>query len=153
MSFFDDLGKTITNKSQDVAKKAKDITDVTRLNSQISSERKIIDNYYLEIGKLYYQRYQDVPEKGFEEYIEKIQKSEKNIEQWNKEIVRIKKLRKCVNCGADIPADALFCNVCGARNELSSAVSAQSSSEFCPKCGTAIGTDAVFCLNCGNRVR
>lgn len=153
MSFLDDLGKTITNKSQDVAKKAKDITEVTRLNSQISSERKIIDSCYLEIGKLYYQRHQESPEQCFAEYIEKIHQSERNIEQWNEEIVRIKKLRKCVNCGADIPADALFCNVCGAKNELPSSAPAQSGGDFCPKCGTSIGADAVFCPNCGTKVR
>ncbi len=41
MSFFDELGKTISDTGKNVAKKAKDLAEITSLNSQISTNEGI----------------------------------------------------------------------------------------------------------------
>src|SRR5499427_8586705 len=47
----------------------------------------------------------------------------------------------CAKCKRDNPADAQFCQGCGARLEL-----------ICSACATANGLDANFCKKCGMRL-
>lgn len=53
MAFFDDLSKKITDASTKTIQKGKDLTDVARLNSQISAEENRINTLYGMIGKQY----------------------------------------------------------------------------------------------------
>ena len=56
MAFFDDLSKKITDASTKTIQKGKDLTDVARLNSQISAEENRINTLYGMIGKQYMDR-------------------------------------------------------------------------------------------------
>jgi ribosomal protein L40E len=47
----------------------------------------------------------------------------------------------CAKCNRDNPADAQFCQRCGAQLELT-----------CPACGAANGLGANFCKKCGARL-
>ena len=50
--------------------------------------------------------------------------------------------KKCCSCGAEVPADALFCPSCGSKISL-----------ICPQCGRTIENhDAMFCPDCGRRL-
>src|SRR6202167_5124738 len=52
----------------------------------------------------------------------------------------------CPKCNTDNPADASFCEECGAKLELlclACKASVSPGTRFCKKCGTAIGTDAA----------
>lgn len=51
MAFFDDLSKKITDASTKTIQKGKDLTDVARLNAQISAEENRINTLYGMIGK------------------------------------------------------------------------------------------------------
>ena len=53
-------------------------------------------------------------------------------------------MRKCVNCGASLDDDAVFCVVCGTK--------AQPAGLQCPHCGAPIDDDSVFCTSCGGKV-
>ena len=53
-------------------------------------------------------------------------------------------MRKCVNCGASLDDDAMFCVVCGTK--------AQPAGLQCPHCGATIDDDSVFCTACGGKV-
>ena len=44
----------------------------------------------------------------------------------------------CSECSGENPADALFCEKCGAKLELT-----------CPSCGAAVSPEARFCKKCG----
>ena len=48
---------------------------------------------------------------------------------------------RCTTCDKDNPADALFCQGCGRRLELS-----------CPACAAVNSRDANFCKKCGTRL-
>lgn len=56
-------------------------------------------------------------------------------------------MRQCINCGAPLDDDALFCTVCGTRNEIMSNPQRQ-----CPHCGAELDNDAIFCTYCGQKV-
>lgn len=56
-------------------------------------------------------------------------------------------MRQCSNCGAPLDEDALFCTVCGTRNEIKSTPQRQ-----CPHCGAVLDDDAIFCTYCGQKV-
>lgn len=51
--------------------------------------------------------------------------------------------KKCVKCGADIPARAKFCPECG---------ESQPTNKFCSNCGAKVASDAKFCPECGNKL-
>lgn len=50
----------------------------------------------------------------------------------------------CSQCHAEIEADALFCPICGAAQDVS---------HFCSYCGSELEADALFCANCGKDTR
>ena len=52
--------------------------------------------------------------------------------------------RKCLQCGAEIGSDSVFCNSCGAKVETQ-----ESNNKFCTECGAEIPADAAFCTKCG----
>ena len=69
--------------------------------------------------------------------------------------------RVCPHCGHDIPADAEFCTMCGARLEagddaaLTTAVGSEPESApdpVCPHCGAPLMDGAEFCTQCGSKV-
>lgn len=43
MDLLSRFGSTISNKSKDVARKAKELAEISNLNSQISTQEEIID--------------------------------------------------------------------------------------------------------------
>lgn len=49
----------------------------------------------------------------------------------------------CTNCNANLPDDANFCHICGAKQEKKT---------FCSACGQELMPDARFCFYCGAAV-
>ena len=54
--------------------------------------------------------------------------------------------KRCINCGAELPDHAKFCNKCGAT------VPEQNSALFCPKCGAKLESGTKFCGSCGTPI-
>ena len=52
MAFFDTLGKTLSEKGKEAAKKAKDLTETMQLKAQISGEENNLKQAYQEAGRL-----------------------------------------------------------------------------------------------------
>ena len=60
------------------------------------------------------------PESPSEEYFDfyaQIDESKQLIEQYKKEIAKIKNIGCCKKCGAPLDRDAKYCSVCGASQE------------------------------------
>lgn len=49
----------------------------------------------------------------------------------------------CMNCGTELPEEAMFCPKCGTEVEVPT----------CPSCGREVDFSADFCLYCGTRLR
>ena len=118
MSFFDKLGKTITDTTHTVVEKTKTSTDTIRLNGMINDEERTINAAYLNMGKKYAELHEQDAEPAFQEYLDAIAASQQKIEEYREQIRRNKHLLICQGCGAEIPETVLYCTKCGAENPV-----------------------------------
>ncbi|MCI9176427.1 MAG: zinc ribbon domain-containing protein [Lachnospiraceae bacterium] len=116
MTFFTKLGETISATGKDVSQKAKDLTELARLNLDIKAKEDFIEKQYVEIGKQYFALHKEDQEPPFEE-INLISETLKEIERLKSEIADLKGKKKCPACGAVVEQDAVFCNQCGTKCE------------------------------------
>ena len=91
MAFFDKIGKKIGDATESAVDKAKDLAEVTKLNSAVSSEEKQIKQYYLEIGKIFFELDKENPDSPAAELCSKILVSQQRIEELKQRIQDIKK--------------------------------------------------------------
>ena len=149
MGYFDAIGKKITQTGQGVVQKTKDTAEVLKLNGLISDEQKRINNYYCEMGKLYFNLHADSCEAGFEEFVAGIRDASAKIDAYSEQIKKLKGLVNCPNCGSTVPYNAPFCATCGSQ------INRPASSEVarCASCGMPLADNAAFCTNCGAKVQ
>lgn len=152
MAFFDDLGRKIVRVGNDVYGKTKDVTDIVKINSLISEQQKVLNQYFSILGKKYYDSMntENVICPDDLELFEKITKSINSIHDWQEKIKFLKGIEKCPICNSDIISGSQFCSHCGARleQELN-----DENLNKCPNCDVDIEDDSVFCTNCGLRIK
>lgn len=162
MAFFDKIGETISTKSKDVAKKAKDFANITKLNSQISTEEDKVNTTFQSIGQDYFAQNKDDVTNVYVERFQVILDAQQRIDKMQKEIQSIKGTKQCTNCGGDVAVNTSFCSSCGSKVEEEpedvqepeqaqeqEQEQAQETTKTCPKCGVAIEENEDFCVNCG----
>ena len=179
MSFFDKLGKTVTNTAHSVVEKTKSSTETIRLNGLINDEEKNINAAYLNMGRKYAELHTADAEPEFQEFLSAIAASQEKIAEYREQIRKTKHLLICQGCGAEIPETVLYCTKCGAENPVgkqlaeeraareaaeraqreaeaaarqaaSQAPQAPAGAECCPNCGKPRMAGAMFCTFCGN---
>lgn len=145
MEFFNGIGKKISQTGQGVVQKTKDTAEIIKLNGIISDEEKKINNAYLQIGQLYAVKYQESAEEDFKALVEQVHTSLSEIENLKQQIQDIKGIKRCNNCGAEIPVNSIFCSGCGAK------VVQVDMSNFnrCNNCGNPVEKGLKFCTSCG----
>ena len=92
MDFLEKIGNTIADKGKEVSDKAKDLAEIASLKSQIGTCEEVIKKNYMEIGKLYYEQYGDMPEEPFEKACRSIKNARNGAEQLQAKINEIKGL-------------------------------------------------------------
>ena len=161
MAFFDKIGETISSKSKDVAKKAKDMAEIAGLNGKISTQEEIIRKAYLEIGKAFYEKYSNDLSNEFGVECEKITMANDEIAKIKSEIQKIKNCKVCSSCGAEIIGEAAFCPKCGYKFEIeaielevpeSDEAEQEVNDNICPSCNEALDKDIKFCTKCGYKM-
>lgn len=116
MEFLSELEKKITDAGKDIARKVKDISEVSRLYTVIAGEQKNITDNYIKLGKEYYTQHADESAQGeLTHYCELIRVSLETIEQCRKQIAVLKGQQICDSCGAQVSLDSVFCPKCGAK--------------------------------------
>lgn len=90
MAFFDNLGKKIGSAAEATASKAKEVAEVTKLNSKVNEEERTVEKLYLEIGKAIYQADKDNPESVVFELLSKVTSSLNTVEQLKAKIEEVK---------------------------------------------------------------
>lgn len=151
MDFFTDLGNKITNTGKSVADKAKDLTELTRLNAKVVSEENRLSKAYCEIGKLYYAQSQGELGEEYEEQAAAAKAALSEIASLKERIKALKGVRVCVQCGKEIGKNDLYCCSCGARNELEEP-EAKTIDQICPVCKSVVPMDVVYCPTCGEKL-
>jgi len=92
MDFIEKIGETITTKGKEAADKAKELAEIASLKSQIATCEDIIKRNYMEIGRIYYENYGDMPEEIFEKQCRSIKNAGNGVSELNKKINEIKGL-------------------------------------------------------------
>lgn len=151
MAFFDEMKHKVTQVGQSAAKSAKDFSEITRLNSEISDAESRINQLYNRIGYEVYCAYSANPLPEVKELIEQINGLHETIEDRRAQIQAINAASRCPNCGAKIRPDMAFCSNCGAHLVQPEQPKAAASA-FCSNCGAPLAAGAAFCTGCGARV-
>ncbi|MBQ9833391.1 MAG: hypothetical protein IJO48_06645 [Clostridia bacterium] len=154
MSFFEQIGRKISDAGHGVAQKTQNLTEIAKLNSRISEKEKQIDALYLEIGKAYYEKNKtDVNALNYDK-ISMVNNLTAEIAQCREDIKQIKGVEKCPRCGADVVANSAFCNSCGVqmshgwKNEQPAAPAVR----VCQNCNQPAKEGDLFCNCCGTRL-
>lgn len=113
MDFFDKLGDTLINAGKDVSKKAKDLSGTAKLNMDIKSKEDFIQKQYTEIGRLYYEAHSKEADAEFAQQMAIVTEAYEAIAKMRDEVLKIKGVRVCPNCGSPVPDNAGFCGKCG----------------------------------------
>ena len=108
MPFWDNLSKKATETTAKAMQKAKDFSDITRLNGQISEEETKINNAFLAIGRLYAEIHSTDAEPQFSAWISSIQESQSKIDTYRRQVQDIKGVQRCEKCGAEVAAGSVI---------------------------------------------
>lgn len=117
MAFLEELGKTLTDKGKEAAKRAKELTGVLQLKSQLTGEKAKLSEVYARLGKVYYEEHQDDIEERFEDDFAAVKAGMTKILELEQEICQLEGNRVCAECGAKVDREARFCSRCGAPME------------------------------------
>lgn len=153
MAIFERIGKQLTDAGQSAAQQTRNLTDVARLSSAISEKEKKISQLYSVIGQSYYEKHKHDSAAEESEGIEEINSLFYEIAQNCEKIKQIKGVMTCENCGADVPANSAFCNVCGTRiNHVTVVGKDVGLGRRCPCCNAVVEKGNRFCMRCGTRI-
>lgn len=143
MSFFNDLGRKISETGQGAVNKTKTIAETSKLNSAINDCKKKIELTHSEIGIFYISKYGKNPDPEISDKVEYIKELENNIQNMQEEIRKINGYIKCPKCGKTVKGDAFFCDGCGER------LKNPEQENRCTACGAILPPNASFCTKCG----
>lgn len=142
MGFFEKM----TTAGKDVAKKAKDVSDISRYMAEIEACEKRIKVCYVDLGMRYFESHPDEINEKDAEIIHSIEAEKEQIAQIREKIRILKEIEQCAACGAELQKGAKFCTVCGAK------VESAEKANICPNCGRELKGDEIFCVNCGTKL-
>lgn len=162
MAFLENLGKKVGEAAQAAAKKSNEIVETTKLNSNINSEEDKIQKLYVQLGKAVYEKFTQTgaAEDYTLEACQEILTHQENIKALREKIAEVKGIKSCINCGAEMERNQVFCAKCGTRNELPAPTAPEASeaaqeapaTAACPSCGAELPAGSAFCTNCGTRL-
>ena len=113
MDLLSRFSSTNSNKSKDVAKKAKELAEISNLNSQIDLQEEIIDKLCLEIGKTVYEKRDLFPDSALAEKYTAVTNAYAEIARLHSAIITAKGAKQCPGCGIEVALGNAFCPSCG----------------------------------------
>lgn len=115
MDFLNKVGSTISSKSKDVTKKAKELAEIAKLTGKIVEKEEAVKSAYIDLGKYVYEsQKEDAPEEVAEKFAV-IDAAVEEIEQLKREVRKLKGRQECPDCGKEVEYAAAFCKFCGAK--------------------------------------
>lgn len=148
MAFWDNLGQRATVTTAKAMQRAKDMTDIAKLNNMITEEENRINNNYYQIGKLYVTKHPDDYDEEFAGMIASINESNNKIKNYKDQMQDIKGVVRCMKCGSEVPVGAAFCVSCGAPIPKVQ-TPGNDNMVKCESCGSMVQKGMRFCTACG----
>lgn len=156
MTFLDGVKGKISKASYSTVQKAKDMSEMTRLNMAISESETKIAELYNEIGIRIYETYRENPISEVEEQIRQVMEFEEAIEVCRLQIKALNTGSICPRCSAKIKANMAFCSNCGLKLQMNMDEDRDKAEQgrplFCSKCGAPLSLDVAFCTECGSKI-
>lgn len=118
MDFFSKLGKKASKTYQVTKEKAANLSEELKLKGKINDLKDKIEDVYKEIGKTVYDEVKDGKDVSKEEITAKcetISKYKDEIEKLQSDILALKNVVKCTNCGVELDLGDPFCYKCGTK--------------------------------------
>lgn len=115
MDFFNKLGDVITDNGKKVAQKAKEVSELTKLNGQLTIEENRKNTAFLAVGKRFFEESTGEVSTEYISDFSVINEANANIEEIKNQIKLIKKIYYCPNCGASMSINVSFCSSCGSK--------------------------------------
>lgn len=152
MGFFDNVKNSLTETSQDLTQKAKDTTEIFRLNNVNKSKEKDIEKIMYQIGSMYYANYMEECAEKFPELTKQVQGLQAEIAA-NKEMIEKLSIEEvCPNCGKKVNTGSKFCIYCGSPIVSVAQNIVEPDGKICKACGKPLEEGAAFCTYCGTAV-
>jgi len=154
MALFEQLGQKLAGAGQSAVQQAKNVTDVAKLNNEISSKERTIAKLYTEIGRTYYDRHKDDPAAEELQTVSEISALYGEIMRCRETIKGIKGIVKCPVCGAEVSAESLFCSACGEKMPPPAMLAQDDMQEtkICPNCHASVSGENKYCIYCGTKM-
>lgn len=115
MAFFDELGKKLTQVGEAAAEKTKDVAEFTKIKAKSLDVSGKLDKAYIALAKRYLELHPAGDEEAMKLVVDAVYALEDQLKELEKQLQSLKGVVKCTECGAECPADAAFCSVCGAE--------------------------------------
>lgn len=148
MDFFNKIGSKITETGQGLQEQTKQLTEATKLNNNIANNMKTLDNFYKELGMLYFQSLNGEPSKLGVDIFNNINELNEENEKLKETLSVIKGIVYCPNCNAEAPNTANCCSSCGCQ-----LIKNKPNLSTCSNCGAEIIPNVKFCTGCGSAVQ
>lgn len=132
MDFFDKLGKKASETYQATKEKTAKMTAELKLKSQINEAEDQTRELYVELGKKVYIAKSEgniLLEEDVQESCDKIAEQKNKIRKAQDEIKKLRNIKTCISCSAEIEYGAAFCSKCGKEQPKESNVEVTSEVE------------------------
>lgn len=152
MGFFDNVKNTFTETSQELTQKAKDTTEIYRLNNANKGKEKEIEKIMYQIGIAFYSNYREECTEKFPDFAKQVETLQCEIANNKEAIEKLSVEEVCANCGKRINPGNKFCIYCGTATEVKTETPVETSENICKSCGQPLEKGNLFCVHCGTKV-
>lgn len=120
MAFIDEFKRNAAEVADKAKKKTSEITAIAKINLNIKSCEAKLAAVYEEIGRLFYSAEREGADNTADiaTCIMKADKYVSDIAQAKKDLAKLRNVKSCSECGAEIDINFAFCNFCGAKQEI-----------------------------------
>ncbi|MCL2287048.1 MAG: zinc ribbon domain-containing protein [Firmicutes bacterium] len=133
-----------------ISEKISQTAGIVKINGQISDEERKINDCFLQMGKICFDKFPENPEPYITELVAYVNEAKARIADYAEQVKKLKGIVKCGQCGMDVTSGNQFCSGCGTRVRAEIAVAAETG-QICTGCNQHIADDAAFCTNCGQK--